>query len=114
MKYPNDASGDTLRRMQEAGDDLTRSRNVDFTVVFPDEQSAEQFANHFRVLGYEATVELTESNEQFPWDVVVIKHMIPTYEEIGAFEESLQEAAISFGGYNDGWGCLSESQEKSR
>jgi Regulator of ribonuclease activity B len=44
MVYPDDANGDALRRMAAQGDDLTRPRNVDFTVVFVDESSAEQFA----------------------------------------------------------------------
>ncbi len=108
MDYPNDANGDALRRMEEAGDDLTRPRNIDFTVVFPNEDSAEKFANHFRTSGHAASVEFTGINEEFPWDVVVAKHMVPTYEGIGAFEDTLQHVANSFGGHNDGWGSLSD------
>lgn len=106
MKYPVDANGDALRRMEESGDDLTRPRNVDFTIVFPDQDSAESFANHFRALGYEASVELTETDKDHPWDVIVVKHMVPTHEGIGAFEDSLQDVATPFRGHNDGWGCL--------
>jgi len=40
MKYPDDANGDTLRRMEVAGDDLTRSRETEFTVVFPNQNTA--------------------------------------------------------------------------
>ena len=108
MNYPNDANGDALRRMEEAGDDLTRPRNIDFTVVFTNADAAEKFANHFRVLGYTASVEFTETNKGFPWDVVIVKHMLPTHEGIGTFEDLLQHVASSFGGQNDGWGCLSE------
>lgn len=32
--FPNDANGDVLRRMEAQGDDLSRPRNVDFTVIF--------------------------------------------------------------------------------
>jgi len=39
--------------MESKGDDLSRPRNVDFTVVFRDENTAQQFANHFRALTYE-------------------------------------------------------------
>lgn len=111
MKYPDDANGDALRRMDALGDDLTRSRNVEFTVVFPNENAATQFADHIRTLGYSASAALTESVEGFPWDVVVVKRMIPSHEEIGAFEDSLKRAADRYGGHNDGWGYLSSTPD---
>lgn len=111
MTYPDDANGDALRRMQEAGDNLTRPRDVEFTVVFPTENTAKQFADHVCALGYAASVELTRTVEDCPWDVIVVKHMVPSYEEIGAVEEWLQRAADTFGGRNDGWGCLSSAPE---
>lgn len=107
MTFPDDANGDVLRRMEAAGDDLTRPRDIEFTVAFPDENTAKQFAAHVSTLGYPASVELTETVDDLPWDVVVVKHGIPSHKEIGAFEEWLQEAADPFGGRNDGWGCLS-------
>ena len=33
MEFPDDENGDVLRRMAANGDDLTRPRNIDFTVV---------------------------------------------------------------------------------
>jgi Regulator of ribonuclease activity B len=105
--YPNDANGDALRRMHEAGDDLTQPRNIDFTVVFANADAATKFAHQFRANGYTASVEFTGTVEELPWDVVVVKYMIPTYEEITAFEDSLQHVASSLGGHNDAWGCLS-------
>jgi hypothetical protein len=107
MKYPDDANGDALRRMEEQGDDLSCPRNVEFTVVFPNESAARQFADHFSTLGYAASAELTETVENFPWDVVVVNHMAPSHEKIGAFEDLLEGVAVTFGGHNDGWGCLS-------
>lgn len=108
MGYPDDGNGAVLRRMQRNGDDLTLPRNIDFAAVFPSEDAAQQFANHFRALGYETSVDLTRTDEEFPWDVVVVKHMVPTHDAIGSFEDSLQDVANTFGGRNDGWGCLSE------
>ena len=66
MVHPNDVSGDALRRMEAQGDDLTKPRNVDFTVAFADASSAEQFAEHFRALGHEVSVEMTATNQDFP------------------------------------------------
>lgn len=106
--YPNNANGDALRRMEAQGDDLTRPRNIDFTVTFSDPNSAEQFAEHFRALGHQVSVELTETNRDFPWDVVVVQHMVPSHDGITSFENLLQSVADSLGGHNDGWGCFSE------
>jgi hypothetical protein len=108
MSYPNDANGDALRRMEAQGDDLTRPRNIDFTVAFADASSAERFAEHFRALGHTVSVELTESNQDFPWDVVVVQHMVPSYDGITNFENLLQSVADGWGGHNDGWGCFSD------
>ena len=109
MVFPNDANGDALRRMEAEGDDLTRPRNIDFDVVFPDGNSAEQFAKHFRALGHEVSVEAAGTRRDFPWDVVVVKRMVPSHEGITGFEDLLQSAADRWGGHNDGWGCFSES-----
>jgi hypothetical protein len=111
MKYPDDANGDALRRMEEGGDDLTRPRDIEFAVVFPDENTATQFAHHVCRFGFAASPELTGTDEDFPWDVIVVKHMIPSHGEIGAFEDWLQCVADTFGGQNDGWGCLSSGPD---
>jgi hypothetical protein len=106
MKYPDAANGYVLRRMEAQGDDLSSPRNVEFTVVFPHENAARQFADHFSTLGYAVSTELTETVENFPWDVVVVKHMTPSHEEIGAFENSLDSVAATLGDtVMDGGAC---------
>jgi regulator of ribonuclease activity B len=107
MTYPNDANGDALRHMDADGDDLTRSRDIEFTVVFPNEKSANEFATQMRAQGHQAATEFSETVEGCPWDVVVVKRMVPSYSEIVSFEGMLEAAADPFGGHNDGWGCLS-------
>lgn len=108
MIYPDDDNGDVLRRMEAQGDNLGMPRNIDFTVVFPDETAAERFAEHFRKQGYAVSVEFAETEKDLPWDVVVVKSMTPSHREIGDFETTLQEIADTLGGRNDGWGCFSE------
>jgi hypothetical protein len=108
MDFPHDDTGDVLRRIYTRGNDLSRARNADFTVVFPDQTSAETFAEHFRKREFNAATELSETAEGLPWDVVVVKHMALLHEEITDFEETLQQAANPLGGRNDGWGCISE------
>jgi hypothetical protein len=113
LDFPDDDNGDALRRLQAAGDDLSRSRNIEFTVVFPTQVSAERFAEHFRVLGYATSIDPTETVPDNPWDVVVVKHMEASHAEIGGFEDLLESVAHPLGGRNDGWGCFSEADQPS-
>ena len=112
MIYPNDANGDALKRMEAQGDDLSLPREIEFTVVFPSEESATQFAREISAQGYEASREFSETVEGFPWDVIVVKYMAPSHSEIERFEANLQEAAYRLGGHNDGWGCFSEPRKQ--
>jgi hypothetical protein len=111
MIYPDDDNGDTLRRMEAEGDDLTKPRNIDFTVVFLNEDLAKRFAGHFQQEGYNVSVDFAQTVKELPWDVVVVRYMSPSYQEINDFETELQEAADLMGGRNDGWGCFSESNK---
>jgi hypothetical protein len=108
MIHPNDDNGDVLRRMEANGDSLTRPRDIDFAVVFREKDAAEGFAEHFRALGYAVSVERAGTRVEFPWDVVVVRHMTPSHQEIGNFEASLQKVADTLDGHNDGWGCMTQ------
>jgi hypothetical protein len=105
-QFPDDETGAALRRMREQGDDLGRARDIDFTVVFPNEKRATEFSNSFSKLGLKTCVEKAECVPELPWDVRVIKHMIPSHESITEFEVALEKAAAALGGRNDGWGCF--------
>ena len=105
-QFPNDENGDALRRMQENGDDLGKPRDIDFTLVFPDQTSAEAFARVVSEMGLNVSTEKTECAPELPWDVTVVKHMMPSHAGISELEETLQLYASKFGGRNDGWGCL--------
>jgi hypothetical protein len=102
------ANSDALERIKANGDDLTRPRDVNFTVVFPNESTAQKFAQHFRGLGHQASVEFSRTVDELPWDVVVVKHMALSQEDIERFEDTLQGIASGLSGRNDGWGCFSE------
>ena len=106
--FPNDENGDVLRRMQANGDNLAKPRNIDFTVVFPDQPSAEKFSAEIHHLGCGISIELTNTRPELPWDVVVAKYMSPSHEGITQFEAELETIASRFGGSNDGWGCFNQ------
>ena len=107
MVHPNDDTGHALRRLEADGDDLSIARDIDFSVVFPDESSASHFAEHFVHAGYKATVSFAQAKESHPWDVLVVKNMVPSHIGITDFENELQKVADALGGFDDGWGCFS-------
>ncbi|WP_020182207.1 ribonuclease E inhibitor RraB [Methylotenera sp. 1P/1] len=104
--FPNDENGNVLRQMQKRGDDLTKPRNIDFIVVLPNEENAEKLANHFQSLGYKTTIANSNTVKTLPWDVSVVKNMVPTHTDITNFEQELANIATSLGGRNDGWGSF--------
>ena len=108
MFHPNDDNGDVLRRMEAEGDDLSRSRDIDFNVVFPKQAGAEEFAEQIRRHGYATKVRLAKVVETHPREVLVVRNMFPTHSGITAFEQELQDIADALGGHNDGWGCFSQ------
>jgi lipoate-protein ligase A len=109
VEFPDDENGDVLRRMQGGGDDFTKPRDIDFSVVFPSESSAVEFADHFRQTGLKVAIEEWDTERELPWDVTVTRCMLPTHLGITEFEETLAEVAATLRGRNDGWGCIRQS-----
>ena len=112
LEFPNDENGDVLRSMLADGDDLSVARDIDFSLLFSDEESAKAFCVIFAEKGYEVDygpweVDLDNIIDQNfgKWNVQVVQHMIPDHAEITAFEAELQAVAETLGGRNDGWGC---------
>src|SRR5688572_28445029 len=98
----NDANRDVILRLIEDGDDLSKTRDIDFSVVFPDGNAAEKFTSELRHQGYAISVQEAYTAEGLPWDVTVVKHMLPVCEAITAFQQSLETIASPLGGRNDG------------
>ena len=113
IDFPADENGDVLRSMQRDGDDLSVARDIDFSQLFNDEDSAKAFCVIFAEKGYEVDYgpwEIDHDNVTDlnfgKWNVQVIHHMVPDHAAITAFEAELQEVAEPLGGRNDGWGCF--------
>lgn len=107
-KFPDDENGDVLWRMQEHGDNLSKRREIDFSVIFPSEDSALQFAVHLLRNGQKVSFSEYEGSEEFPWQVEVHPNMEPTHENVSGFERQLEDDAAKLGGKNDGWGSFAQ------
>jgi hypothetical protein len=106
-KFPDDENGDILWDIHSRGNDLTERREVDFSVIFPTEEAALQFAMHLLKNEQKVSFSSYEGNEEFPWQVQAHPVMKPTHGSITGYENQLGEDAASFGGRNDGWGFMS-------
>jgi hypothetical protein len=104
MEFPNDENGDVLRRMEKNGDKLDISRNIDFYFKFRSMDAAQDFVSHEIVTRNGFTFEVNKTDSGV--DVVAIKEMIPTYDNITTTEDDLGDAVICYGGEPDGWGSI--------
>lgn len=95
-----------LRGMAERGDDLSRSRVVEFTAVFVNEQTAMVFADKAAALGYSVDMEESGTVPTQPWDVIASREMTASVDAITDAEITLGDVANALGGKMDGWGCL--------
>jgi hypothetical protein len=86
-QIPNDENGDVLRRMLRDGDDLSKPRMIDFCYIFPERRQALAFAE--MVDDRELEVCISYNEERGMWDAVVKRYMLPTHQDITAFELSL-------------------------
>ena len=104
--FPLDENGDVLRRMVEHGDNLNVSRDIDFVVVTPDERAAQRLAETVRTWGFEVRIECAGTVSSLPWEVRVVRHMLPTHEGITQLERRLAAEAALLGGAQRRLGVL--------
>ena len=105
-RFPLDVNGDVLRSMERNGANFNISHNIDFEVVTPSEEAAERLAVMVRSWGYSADIVFPGCVPALPWEVHIVRRMLPTHEGITKFESELEREAALVGGRNDGWGCL--------
>jgi hypothetical protein len=105
-EYPDDENGDVLRSLEIDGDDLSKPRDINFSLVFDDESSAREFIRTVQI--DDAQIELSDhGGGESMWDVTITYHMVPTHRDITAIERHLERLVSPLGGRNDGWGCFS-------
>jgi len=107
-RFPDNEDGDILWKMSEEGDNLLLAREIDFSVIFPTEDSALDFAMHLLRHGRKISFSPYEDHEELPWEVQVHAMMVPTHQNISSYERQLAEDAAVLGGRPDGWGCFAQ------
>jgi len=102
--FPHDETGELLRLMQEQGDDLSVSRDIDFFLIFDLKDQALAFASQAD-LGPEFRVGTSHYEKTSKWQVRLTVPMVPVYAEIVILEKQVARLGREFGGQPDGWGC---------
>ncbi|WP_440224225.1 ribonuclease E inhibitor RraB [Dokdonella sp. MW10] len=105
--FPDDENGEVLWRMAQDGDNLDKAREIDFSVIFPSEEAAMQFATRLLRRGEKVSFGSHEGDDECPWQVEVHPVMLPTHRNVTDFENVLAMESESLAGRNDGWGCFS-------
>ncbi|OYY73220.1 MAG: hypothetical protein B7Y40_10420 [Gammaproteobacteria bacterium 28-57-27] len=111
MHFPNDENGDVLRRMEASGFDFSVPHDVEFFAVFRTEAEADTVARQFvadRTGGDPVVAIETQPAERGGMELMVVKSMVVTYENVSAFEQRLAQRVSQHDGYMDGWGVLQE------
>jgi Regulator of ribonuclease activity B len=108
MDYPNDADGDSLRKVVEAGADMSRPMTIDFSVDAPDEHAARAIAELVSTQGFDPSI--SDNGGSGSWSVYCSKTMLATYEGVVAVQAQLNELSEPHGGNCDGWGTFGNSQ----
>ena len=109
IEFPSNASGQTLRRLLESGDDFSKLRDVDFSVIFRKEADANSFVSEFSNRSDSISLEYVEELEDRLWDVTLTKNMSLSYASIVELENEINQISDRFDGCLDGWGCMQTS-----
>lgn len=104
--FPNDTTGDTLWQMQQAGDDLDKTREIEFSVLFPSHALALQFGQLLLENSQKISCTAFYENEELPWEITAYPEMSLNYDNISAYQELLETSCAALQGKFDGFYCL--------
>jgi hypothetical protein len=104
--FPNDTIGDTLWQMQQAGDDIDKVREVEFSVLFPSQALALEFGQLLLENNQKLSCTPLQDNEELPWEITAYPEISLNYEDISAYQELLETSSAPSQGKFDGFYCL--------
>jgi uncharacterized protein YciU (UPF0263 family) len=101
-KWPNDADGDALRRLEENGFNFDKPYNVDFQIEFqewpPSKIALDCLKEHY------SNIELIEPDDDFEGYVEIKIEAHLTYDFVISVQEKISEMLKDCGGKCEAWG----------
>ena len=101
--FPQDEIGDTLWEMLQQGDDLAQAREIEFSVIFSDKDSALKFGHFLLENNQKISFCPFPESKEFPWEVTAYPEVAASYENIMAYIDLLNSSSAPFSGKFDGW-----------
>lgn len=100
--FPDDADGQAIRRIAEAGSDLTKPMDVDIQIM----ASRKNDANNaeLRLLSNDFSVRKYFHEDTQDWDVVGTKSLVLTYTDIIRLQQEVANFLSGLDCVVDGWG----------
>lgn len=108
--FPKDNTGDALWKMLQDGDDLTESREIEFSVIFPNQELSLKFGHLLLENNQKLSFCDFPDSKEFPWEITAYPEMPATYENISAYQHLLETSSAPLKGKFDGWYCVSASK----
>jgi len=100
--FPEDEIGNTLWLMQESGDDLISEREIEFSILFPNQELALKFGQLLLENNQKLSLTPSEAHADLPWEITAYPQMPVTYENISSYQELLESSAAPLKGQFDG------------
>ena len=111
MNWPNDADGDTFRRLQRAGFDLRKTYSIDFNVDFdswpPPKEAVEILKAKFPKLKLLDPDEEAIKEGRNGYILFQIEDKL-TYDLVIRIQEDVTNLVKKYGGVCESWGVLHE------
>ena len=109
--FPHDSIGDALWQVLQAGDDLTKLREIEFSVLFANQDQALKFGQLLLENNQKLSFTPFEENSDFPWEITAYPMMPATYENISAYQNLLETSSAPLQGQYDGFYCSEMSKD---
>ncbi len=107
MDYPQDADGDSLRRVRDAGSNMALPMTIDFSINAPNEIAARAIAALVSTHGFDPSI--SDNEGRGSWSVYCSKTMVATYDSVVAAQAQLNQLTNSQGGSCEGWETFGNS-----
>jgi hypothetical protein len=108
--FPNDNNGDALWQMLLDGDDLSQAREIEFSVIFPEQALALKFGHLLLENNQKLSFCSYQESEEYPWEITAYPDMPATYENLVAYQYLLETSSEPLKGRFDGWYCVTSNK----
>ena len=104
--FPDNAIGNALWVMVSEGDDLSQTREMEFSVIFKEKANALKFGHLLLENNQKLSFCPYDENPEYPWEITAYPHVSATYENISTYINLLSQGAEPLAGKFDDWYCV--------